>query len=114
MKGSSRQKYSSTLVEPIIRCIDVFYDQTEIVSYFVTILCILVIDACMIQHEIPSVDEQVIDVISTKELLNIIVSVARRFHDDYVRHCFLIVFSSVIRICLSFDVIQIHQHTHCY
>ncbi len=44
-----------------------------------------------------------INVISTKGLLDIIVSVGRRFTDDYVRECFLIVLSSIVRMCFAFQ-----------
>ena len=41
----SRQKYAVTLVEPIIRCMNAFYNNLEIVSYIVSVLAILVIEA---------------------------------------------------------------------
>ena len=93
--GSSRQKYAPKLVEPIIRCINVFFDDTEIVSYFVTILCIIVIDARKFWLILSYLGEEVITVISNKGLLDIVASVGRRFTDDYARECFLILFSCV-------------------
>lgn len=42
--GSARSQYNQVLVEPIIRCINAFYDNSNIVRYFVTLLGIVCSD----------------------------------------------------------------------
>ena len=44
---SSRQKYAPSLIKPVIRCINAFYDQNEIVAYFGSLLATVVIEGGM-------------------------------------------------------------------
>ena len=61
------------MVEPIIRCINAFYDNSNIVRYFVTLLGI-------------------ISILEQKGLISLLCSVARQFQDDYTRIVFLYIF----------------------
>lgn len=93
--GSSRHRYAAQLAPSLARTIDAFFDDPRVTTYFLTLLLLCVLDGGPFIPSIYHTGDTAILACRDSAVLPIILTVARRYRDNYCRAAFLFVLCAV-------------------